>query len=360
MRSQTYNFCSGPATLPTAVLNKAQAELLDWHKMGVSIMEISHRSPEFTAVAKKAEQSLRQLMSIPDDYAVLFMQGGATQQFSGVPMNFFGLCEGKQAGYVDTGIWSRKALEEAGRYVDARCVASSKDSNYTRLPASWSLDDKLAYVHYTPNETIGGVEFPHIPDVGDIPLVADMSSTILSRPIDVSKFALIYAGAQKNIGPAGLTLVIVRRDLLASSQHPALPPTMNFRLFDENDSMLNTPPTFGWYLAGLIFDWLIEAGGLTAMGEVNSRKSARLYSYLDASDFYHNPIHTEARSWMNVPFVLKDESRNGAFLKFAEAHGLLNLKGHRSVGGMRASLYNAMPEAGVDALIDVLTKFAES
>ena len=360
MRSQTYNFCSGPATLPTAVLNKAQAELLDWHKLGVSIMEISHRSPEFTAVASQAEQSLRQLMAIPDDYAVLFMQGGATQQFSGIPMNFLGLCDGKKAGFVDTGIWSRKAHDEAGRYIETCCVASSKESNYTRLPQSWALDDDLAYVHYTPNETIGGVEFPHVPDVGDIPLVADMSSTILSRPIDVSKFALIYAGAQKNIGPAGLTLVIVRRDLLNTVTHAALPPTMNFRLFDENDSMLNTPPTFGWYLAGLIFDWLIDAGGLAAMGEVNSRKAARLYSYLDSSEFYHNPIHPEARSWMNVPFVLKDESRNAAFLKFAEGHGLLNLNGHRSVGGMRASLYNAMPEVGVDALIDVLTKFADS
>lgn len=360
LRSKIYNYCSGPAMLPTAVLSRAQSELLDWRGTGVSVMEMSHRSEDFMSLAKKAERDLRHLLAIPDDYAVLFMQGGATQQFSAVPMNLFGLCEGREAGYVDTGIWSQKALAEAKRFVNARCIASSADSSYTRLPPEWKLNSNLAYVHYTPNETIGGVEFAEAPDVGDVPLIADMSSTILSRPIDVSRFSLIYAGAQKNIGPAGLTLIIVRRSLLESSVHPALPPTMSYKLFDEADSLLNTPPTFAWYLSGLVFEWLLEAGGLAAMEDANSRKSAKLYRYLDQSSFYSNPIHPEARSWMNIPFVLHDDSRNGAFLEFAEERGLVNLKGHRSVGGMRASLYNAMPEAGVDALIDVLTEFAAS
>lgn len=354
--TRAYNFCAGPAALPTVVLEQARAEMLDWQGRGLSVMEMSHRSPEFEGIATQAEQDLRELLSIPDDYAVLFMQGGATAQFSMVPLNLLG--EHDRADYVNTGIWSAKAIKEAGRYTRVNLAASAEASRLTGIPdqAQWQRDSKAAYLHYTPNETIGGLEFDFIPDTGAVPLVADMSSTILSRPLDVSRFGLIYAGAQKNIGPSGLTVVIVRRDLLGRSR-PETPTVMDYKAVADNGSMLNTPPTFAWYLSGLVFRWLKQQGGVTAMGEVNQRKAQKLYRFIDNSDFYANPVEPRFRSWMNVPFTLADDSLNNRFLDQAASRGLLNLKGHRSVGGMRASLYNAIPEAAVDALTDFMAEF---
>lgn len=353
-----HNFSAGPAALPEAVLDIAQKELLDWHGAGLSIMEMSHRGKEFTSVAAQAEQDLRELMAIPDNYKVLFLQGGATAQFGMIPLNLLG--DKKKADYINTGVWSKKAIEEARKYCEVNVAGSSQAANFTTVPAQseLKLDPEAAYVHYTPNETIGGVEFDYIPETGDVPLVADMSSTILSRPVDVSKFGLIYAGAQKNIGPAGLTVVIVREDLLGRC-NPTAPTMYDYKVHAENDSMLNTPPTFGWYLAGLVFKWLKEQGGVDAMARVNATKAQKLYSYIDASDFYSNPVAVHARSWMNVPFTLADDSLDKAFLAQAEAAGLLNLQGHRSVGGMRASIYNAVPEASVDALIAFMKKFEQ-
>jgi phosphoserine aminotransferase len=354
--SVVYNFSAGPAVLPKAVLQQAQSELLDWHGSGMSVMEMSHRGKEFLSIANQAEADLRELLVIPDNYRVLFLQGGATSQFAMVPLN---LLRGKKtADYIHTGAWSKKAIGEAGRFCDAHVAASSEDSKFTTIPAfeSWQLNDDAAYVHYTPNETIGGVEFHWVPDTGDVPLVADMSSTILSRPLDVSRYGVIYAGAQKNIGPAGLTVVIVRDDLLGDVV-AGTPSMYNYKLHADNASMLNTPPTYGWYLAGLVFDWLKQQGGLAAMAEINSRKSARLYAAVSASGFYGSPVDVACQSWMNVPFTLTAAELDGEFLSQAGAAGLLSLKGHRSVGGMRASIYNAMPEAGVDALIDFMTEF---
>jgi phosphoserine aminotransferase len=351
-----YNFSAGPAMLPVPVLQQAREELLDLHGSGMSVMEMSHRSKEFLSIATQAEADLRALLAVPDNYKVLFLQGGATSQFAMVPMN---LLRGRsRADYINTGAWSKKAISEAKRYCEVNVAASSEGSNFTTIPefSSWQLNADAAYLHYTPNETIGGVEFHDIPDSGDVPLVADMSSTILSRPLDVTRFGLIYAGAQKNIGPAGLTVVIVRDDLIGSTL-PFTPSMFDYQAHADNGSMLNTPPTFAWYLAGLVFAWLREQGGLAAMAEINRHKSGRLYNAIDASGFYNSPVDPACRSWMNVPFTLANPDLDGEFLDQAKSAGLLNLKGHRSVGGMRASIYNAMPMAGVDALIGFMQEF---
>jgi phosphoserine aminotransferase len=351
-----YNFSAGPAVLPHPVLVRARDELLDWQGSGMSVMEMSHRGKEFVSIAEQAEADLRELLGISSDYHVLFLQGGATSQFAMVPMN---LLRGRpQADYVNTGAWSKKAIAEAKRYCSVNVAATSEATKFTTVPSQeeWKLDPAAAYVHYTPNETIGGVEFDWIPATGDVPLVADMSSTILSRPLDVSRFGLIYAGAQKNIGPAGLTVVIVRKDLVGETL--AGTPTMfDYRQHAENGSMLNTPPTYGWYLAGLVFQWLKAQGGLETMAVINERKAAALYAAIDASDFYHCPVDVRCRSRMNVPFTLADAALDADFLAGAKAAGLVSLKGHRSVGGMRASIYNAMPEAGVAALVDFMKEF---
>lgn len=353
---RAHNFCAGPAALPEEVLVRAREEMLDYEGRGLSVMEMSHRSDAFVAIAQRAEQDLRDLLGVGDDYAVLFMQGGASQQFATVPLNL--LPEGGVADYVNTGQWSSKAIQEAARFGEVNVVASSEASNFSTVPpqAEWRRSPRAAYLHYTPNETIGGVEFPFIPD-SDVPLVADFSSSILSEPLDVSRFGLIYAGAQKNIGPAGITLVIVRRDLLGRAR-AATPTMLDYAVAAKNDSMYNTPPTYAWYLAGLVFQWLKARGGLAAMAEINRRKADRLYGYIDASGFYRNPVDVACRSRMNVPFVLADASLDKTFLREAEEAGLLNLAGHRSVGGMRASIYNAVPEESVDALIDFMKDFA--
>ena len=354
--SRAYNFCAGPAALPQAVLEQAQQEMLDYRGLGLSIMEMSHRDNVFVEIAEQAEKDLRDLMGISDDYAVLFLQGGASSQFAMVPMNLLG--EGQTADYINTGQWSKKAIKEAGRYGKINVAASSEDTNFSTVPPqdSWNLSDNPAYVHYCPNETIGGLEYSFVPAVGDTPLVADMSSTILSRPVDVNQYGLIYAGAQKNIGPAGLTLVIVRKDLLgkAASSVPAM---LNYQIHADNGSMYNTPPTYAWYLSGLVFSWLKKQGGVGNMGEINQRKAEKLYGFIDNSGLYSNPVEVISRSRMNVPFVLADDRLDKPFLDQAQAAGLLNLKGHRSVGGMRASIYNAVPEAAVDALIAFMAEF---
>lgn len=355
--TRVFNFSAGPAVLPEEVLQQAKDELLDWHGSGMSVMEMSHRGKEFIAIAEKAEANLRELMNIPANYKVLFLQGGATAQFAMVPMN---LLRGKKsADYVNTGEWSKKAIKEAKKFCSVNVAATSESTNFSTVPPQkeWKLDPDTAFLHYTPNETIGGVEFSFVPQTGDVPLVADMSSTILSRPVDVSKFAVIYAGAQKNIGPAGLTIVIVREDLIggAAANTPSM---FDYKVHAESASMNNTPPTYAWYIAGLVFDWLKKKGGLRAMAEINQRKAEKLYAFIDASGgFYKNPVEKHSRSWMNVPFTLKDSALDEAFLKGTKAAGLVQLKGHRSVGGMRASIYNAMPEAGVDALIAYMRDF---
>ena len=356
--SRAYNFCAGPATLPEQVLRQARDEMLDWRGTGMSVMEMSHRSDEFVEIAETAEQDVRDLAGVSDDYAVLFMQGGASSQFATVPLNLLG--NSASADYVNTGIWSEKAIAEARRYGDVNVVASSAECGFTTVPdqAGWKTRADAAYLHYTPNETIGGLEFDFVPDSGKVPLVADMSSAMLSRPVDVSKFGLIYAGAQKNIGPSGLVVVIIRKDLLGKA-HTKTPAMMNYQVMADNGSMFNTPATYSWYLAGLVFKWLKDQGGVSAMGELNARKAKKLYHFIDTNPFYANPIDPRFRSWMNVPFVLADDALNSAFLKGADERQLLNLKGHRSVGGMRASIYNAMPEAGVDALIAYMAEFAK-
>ena len=356
--TRNYNFSAGPSALPEAVLQQAQQELLDWHGNGLSIMEMSHRSKEFVGVAEQAEQDLRDLMQIPDNYKVLFMQGGATSQFTMIPMNLLG--DKTSADYINTGDWSKKAIKEASRYCDVNVIASSEVNNFTSAPSQseLKLNPDAAYVHYTPNETIRGVEFDYIPDTGDVPLVADMSSNILSRQIDVSRFAMIYAGAQKNIGPAGLTVVIIREDLLGNAL-PATPALYDYKITADAGSMHNTPPTFGWYLAGLVFQWLKAQGGVAAIEEINRRKAEKLYSAIDNSAFYSNPVALNNRSWMNVPFILANAELDKQFLAEADGKGLLNLPGHRSVGGMRASIYNAVPEAGVDTLIAFMHDFEQ-
>lgn len=353
-----YNFSAGPAVLPREVLLQAQAEMLDWHGSGMSVMEMSHRGKEFIGIAAQAEADLRELMAIPDNYKVLFLQGGAHLQFSMIPLN---LLRGKpSADYVNTGEWSKKAIAEAKKFSYVNVVADNSDKKCSYVPAfdTWKLDKDAAYVHYTPNETIGGVEFNWVPNTGDVPLVADMSSNILSRPIDVWKYGLIYAGAQKNIGPAGLTLVIVRDDLIGHAD-PRLPTMMDYKVHADGESMYNTPPTFGIYMAGLVFSWLKRNGGIGVMERHNIAKAELLYAAIDSSDgFYHCPVAKADRSRMNVPFTLKDAALDGEFLKQADARGLLQLKGHRSVGGMRASIYNAMPYEGVQALVSFMGEFA--
>ena len=353
--ARVFNFCAGPASLPTDVLKQAQEQLLDWNGHGLSIMEMSHRSKEFVSVASEAEQDFRDLLSISDDYAVLFLQGGATAQFAAIPLNLS--AQGERVDYVNTGIWSKKAIAEAKRYADVNVVANAEGNNFSQVPgqADLACSGNAAYLHYTPNETIGGLEFDYIPEVNS-PLVADMSSSILSRPLDVSQFGLIYAGAQKNIGPAGLTMVIVRKDLLGKSRQD-IPTCMNYKVAADNGSMYNTPPTMAWYLSGLVFKWIKAQGGLNAMEAINRRKSEKLYAAIDTSNFYNNPIALNSRSWMNVPFTLGDDALNPKFLSQAEERGLLNLAGHRSVGGMRASIYNAVPEAAVDALVEFMGVF---
>lgn len=354
---RAYNFCAGPAALPTAVLEKAQSELLDWQGKGLSIMEMSHRGKDFVAVAEKAEADLRQLLNIPENYKVLFLQGGASLQFSAIPLNLLG--KNAQADYIHTGIWSEKAYKEAKRYgqinvVDA--VATLEGKTAIKPQHEWQLSDHTAYVHYAENETIGGIQFPYIPEV-EAPLVSDLSSSILSAPIDVSKFGLIYAGAQKNIGPAGLTLVIVRDDLLDQAK-PEIPSLLKYVDQAKNDSMVNTPATYSWYLSGLVFEWLLAQGGVDAIHAINQQKAQLLYNYIDESGFYQNPIAKPYRSLMNVPFTLADPNLEKTFLAEAEQQQLLNLAGHRSVGGMRASIYNAVPLEGVQALVTFMQEFA--
>ena len=342
--------------LPTEVLERAQQEMVDWNGTGMSVMEMSHRGKEFMSIAEKAEADLRTLMAIPDNYKVLFLQGGASSQFAMVPIN---LLNGKKsADYMLTGQWSKKAIAEANRYCDVNLLTDTSASRFTTVPDEETLayNKDAAYVHYTPNETIVGVEFPYTPKTGDIPLVADMSSTILSRPIDVSKYGVIYAGAQKNIGPAGITVVIVRDDLIGNAME-SMPVMFDYKTHADNDSMYNTPPTYSWYLAGLVFDWLLQKGGLEAMAEINKAKAEKLYNTIDKSDFYTNPVDVNCRSLMNVPFILADSDLDSVFLEEAANVGLKTLKGHRSVGGMRASIYNAMPVEGVDTLVKFMCEF---
>ncbi|MGQ0335779.1 3-phosphoserine/phosphohydroxythreonine transaminase [Halomonas elongata] len=362
-----FNFCAGPAALPEAVLARARDELLDYRGLGLSVMEMSHRSSDYVAIAERAECDLRELLAIPDNYRVLFTQGGATQQFAALPYNLLGA--GGTANFVQTGIWGAKAIKEARHLFGHAVVAASSEANgHTAVPrqSDIELSEDAAYLHYTANETIGGLEFDYIPgaaeglrrrDGAEVPLACDMSSSILSGPLDVSRFGVIYAGAQKNIGPAGLVVAIVRDDLLDRARAD-MPSLFSYRALAEAGSMINTPATYSWYLAGLVFEWLKDdIGGLDAMGAINDRKAAKLYAAIDASEFYSNPIAPGNRSRMNVPFVLADSRLDEAFLAESEEAGLLNLKGHRSVGGMRASLYNAVPEAAVDALVDFMADF---
>jgi len=343
--------------MPVEVLEQARGELTEWHGAGMSVMEMSHRGREFVAIAAEAEADLRRLLAVPAGYKVLFLQGGATLQFSAVPMNL--LRGHAKADYVNTGEWSKKAIAEARKFCEVNVAATSADRNFTYVPkqAAWKLSPDAAYVHVCTNETIGGVEFHWTPETGSVPLVADMSSHILSRPLDVSKYGLVYAGAQKNIGPAGLVVVIVREDLVGHAL-PGTPGVIDYKVQADADSMVNTPPTFSVYLAGLTFRWLLGRGGLAAIEKANVAKADLLYGYLDSQDFYSNPVAPEDRSRMNVPFRLRDEALDGAFLAEAEALGLSQLKGHRSVGGMRASLYNAMPIEGVAMLVEFMKDFA--
>ena len=354
--TRVFNFSAGPAALPPSVLQQAADEMLDWRGSGMSVMEMSHRGKEFISIADEAQALLRELLAIPDNYKVLFMQGGAIAENAIVPMN---MLRGKtSADYVDTGEWSKKSIKEAQKYGAVNVAASAASSGYTTIPApgTWKLDPNAAYVHICSNETIGGVEYHFTPDTGNVPLVADMSSSILSRPVDVAKYGLIYGGAQKNIGPAGLTIVIVRQDLLGGAL-PATPTAFDYQVVADNDSMYNTPPTYAIYIAGLVFKWLKAQGGLTAMEALNRKKAGLLYDFLDNTAFYSAPVAKDCRSLMNVPFKLKNEGLDAAFLKGAEARGMVQLKGHRSVGGMRASIYNAMPIEGVQALVAYMKEF---
>jgi phosphoserine aminotransferase len=354
---RVYNFSAGPGTLPEEVLLQAADEMLDWHGTGQSVMEMSHRGKDFISIAEQAEADLRTLLGVPDGYHVLFLQGGASLQFEMIPMN---LIQGRNvADYVNTGQWAKKAINAATSLADVNVVASSEDRSFTYVPpqSEWRLSENAAYLHYTSNETIGGVEFGWIPDVGDVPLVSDMSSNLLSRPLDVSRLGLIYAGAQKNIGPAGLALVIVREDLVGIGE-PAPPAMLDYATHAKARSMYNTPPTFSVYVAGLVFQWLLENGGLAAAEQRNIAKAKLLYDFIDSSGFYVNPIEKSDRSRMNVPFRITDSGLEADFLAGAVKNDLVELKGHRSVGGMRASLYNAMPIEGVQALVDYMADFA--
>lgn len=357
--SRAFNFSAGPATLPEPVLRQAQEEMLDWHGVGASIVELSHRGPEFMEVAAEAEADLRTLMSIPDDYAVLFLQGGATTQQALMAFNFAEA--GQRVDYVVTGHWGKTALKQVTPYVQANVAADSEAGGFRDIPprADWRLSAGAAYVHYTANETIHGVEFRDIPDVGDVPLFADFSSSIVSEPLDVSRFGLIYAGAQKNLGPVGVTVVIVRRDLLERAGQPRAD-ILDYRAHLKGESMLNTPPTWNWYLAGLVFKWMLAQGGVAEFARRNARKSALLYGVIDQSGgFYRNEVAVAARSRMNVPFFLHDPALDATFLQQAAQAGLISLKGHRVLGGMRASIYNAMPEEGVQALAAFMRDFQQ-
>ena len=354
---RVFNFAAGPATMPLEVLEEARAELTDWRGSGMSVMEVSHRGKAFVACAEEAEIRLRELLAVPRGYQVLFLQGGATAQFAAVPLNL--AAAEAAADYVNTGAWSKKAIAEAkGQLARVNVIADEAASKYTTVPGAAALrvSPGAAYLHYTPNETIGGVEFPYVPDTGDVPLVADMSSTLLSRPIAVQKFGVIYAGAQKNIGPAGLTVVIVRDELLGRARR-GTPAVWDYRQMGGEGSMLNTPPTFAWYMAGLVFKWLQRLGGLPEIAVRNEAKAQLLYGAIDASGFYANPVARECRSWMNVPFTLAEPELDSSFLTQARDAGLVNLEGHRSVGGMRASIYNAMPLEGVQALVAFMREF---
>jgi phosphoserine aminotransferase len=357
--TRVFNFSAGPAALPESVLRTAADEMLDWHGSGMSVMEMSHRGKEFIAIHAEAESLLRELLAVPTNYKVLFMQGGAIGENAIVPMNMLRGRAG--ADYINTGEWSKKSIKEAGKYAKVNVAASSADTNFDRIPKfeTWKLDPNAAYVHICANETIGGIEYHYTPDTGEVPLIADVSSNIMSRPLDISKFGLIYGGAQKNIGPAGLTIVIVREDLLGGAL-PITPSAFNYTEQAQNDSMLNTPPTYAIYIAGLVFNWIKAQGGLTAIEAHNRKKAALLYDQLDSTSFYISPVAREDRSLMNVPFKLQDESLDAAFLKGAEARSMLQLKGHRAVGGMRASIYNAMPIEGVEALVAYMKEFEAS
>jgi len=351
-----YNFSAGPAALPKAVMEKAQSELVDWNGLGTSVMEISHRSKEFIQVAETAEQDFRELLAVPDNYKVLFCQGGARAQFAAVPMNLLG--GQSKASYIDGGYWAESAIKEAGKYCqpDVFNAKTEKEGKVAITPAAeWQIAEDAAYVHFCPNETIDGIEINDLPETDKI-IVADMSSTILSRRIDVSKYGVIYAGAQKNIGPAGICIVIVRDDLLDLAMNE-LPSVLNYKVLAEKDSMYNTPPTYAWYLSGLVFKWLKQQGGVEAIEKINREKAALLYDYIDASPFYSNQVHSDNRSLMNVPFQLAKPELDGKFLQLADEAGLKALKGHRAVGGMRASIYNAMPVEGVQALVDFMKEF---
>ncbi len=355
MTKKIFNFSAGPAVLPPPVLEKAQAEMLDWHGSGMSVMEMSHRGKEFISILEKTEADLRTLLAIPKNYKVLFLQGGAIAENAMIPLNLLG---DKSADYAITGGWSKRSVDDANAYGNINVVASTEKSGFTVVPefSTWKLNKDAAYLHICTNETMSGVEFDGLPDAGDVPTVADMSSHILSRPVDVTKYGVIYAGAQKNIGPAGLCIVIVREDLLdrASSLTPAV---FHWKTQAENQSMINTPPTYSIYIAGLVFEWLLAQGGVEAIEKVNIAKANLLYDTIDSTDFYVNHVAVKNRSRMNIPFFLKDESLNEAFLKGASEAGLLQLKGHRAVGGMRASIYNAMPMEGVQALVDYMKAF---
>ncbi|MCD6038671.1 MAG: serC [Gammaproteobacteria bacterium] len=357
---KVFNFSAGPAMVAEEVLLQAQAEMLDWHGTGMSIMELSHRGAEFKTVVDQAETDLRELMTIPKNYHVLFLAGGASAQFSMVPLNL--LAENKKADYIDTGIWSKKAIMEAKRYGNIHVAAQlDEGGGLARIPsqAIWSLRQDAAYVHYTPNETIGGVEFHWLPQTGQVPLVADMSSTILSRPIDVSAYGLIYAGAQKNIGQAGITLVIIRDDLVREFL-PGTPILYQYSIQVENASFYNTPPTYSWYIAGLTLAWMKKQGGIRVFAERNQRKAQKLYEAIDNSGgFYVNSVDPECRSRMNIPFNLRTDSLTTLFLDETKKAGLTNLRGHKLVGGVRASIYNSMPEEGVDALVGFMQEFAQ-
>ena len=354
---RVHNFSAGPATLPEVVLAQARDEMLDWHGVGASIVELSHRGPEFMAVAAEAEADLRRLIGIPDDYAVLFLAGGATTAQALVPLNF--AAPGQRADYVVSGHWGKTAIKQARPYVDVHVAASTEAGGFRDVPErdAWQLSDDAAYVHITANETIHGVEFRGAPEVGDVPLVADFSSSIASEPIDVSRYGVIYAGAQKNLGPVGVTVVIIRRDLLERAGQPRAD-IFDYRSHVKGESMLNTPPTWNWYLAGLVFKWMLAEGGVEEFARRNARKAQALYDAIDASGgFYRNEVAPRARSRMNVPFFLHDSALDKPFLAESAAAGLISLKGHRALGGMRASIYNALPEAGVHALVDFMRDF---
>lgn len=353
--SRVYNFSAGPAALPLEVLESIRQDIPDWQGTGMSVMEISHRSKEFIDLAARCDSNLRSLLSIPEDHSVIWTQGGATMQMAMVPLNI--AAPGDTADYVQTGSWGKKAIGEAKKFCTVNVAADSSDKDFTYIPdeADWQRNENAAYLHITSNETIAGVEFHAVPG-GDVPIVADMSSTILSRPIDVSRYGVIYAGAQKNIGPAGITLVVIRNDLL-EPKRDKLPHLMMWKSYADSDSMTNTPPTFAWYVADLVIQYLLDLGGLAAIAEVNRRKSEKLYTAIDTSDFYSNPVAVDCRSWMNVPFSLADASLDGLFLEKSHAAGLTNLKGHRSVSGMRASIYNAVPEQAVDTLVEFMADF---